>query len=201
MSNILLLGSKSASRQRLLQEAKIPYKVIDQDADESKCDWALPLPQVVETIARYKMEHAIVPPGTEGEVCFVLTADTLSQDMHGEINGKPVDRADAIAKIKKARGGSQLCTAFCLDRRVFKNGAWQVTHRIERCVGAEHFFIIPDDWIEIYLDNSPGLSASNGIAVEGYGAQFLKATHGSYSAIVGLPMFELREALEELGFF
>lgn len=201
MSNVLCLASKSLSRQKLLNEAKIPFIIIDQNADEAKCDWSLPLPQVVASIARYKMEHAIMPSAKESDYAFVLTADTLSQDNDGTIQGKPIDRSDAIEKIKKARDGSCLYTAFCLDRRIFINGSWELDQRIERCVGAEYLFVIPDQWIETYLDNSIGLSASNAIVIDEFGAQFAKMVRGSYTSIVGLPMYELREALEELGFF
>ncbi|MCX5922118.1 MAG: Maf family protein [Candidatus Dependentiae bacterium] len=45
------------------------------------------------------------------------------------------------------------------------------------------------------------LEAAHTIAIEEFGAQFLKVIHGSYLTIVGLPLFELREALEELDFF
>lgn len=199
--NILLLASKSQSRQQLLKEAKIPFFIIEQEADESQCDWALPLAQVVQSISRYKMEHAVLPAGQEGDICFVLTADTLSQDPDGTINGKPVDRADAIAMIKRAREGSYLLTAFCLDRKKFTHGAWEIEKRIERCVGADYIYNIPDLWIEKYIDALPVLNASNAIMVEEYGSQFLQKLNGSYTAIIGLPMFELREALEEIGFF
>lgn len=202
MSHILLLASKSASRKKLLEDAKIPFQCIDQDADETKCDWNLSLDKVVESIALYKMEHALIPEALMTGSCFVLTADTLSQDIQdGTIHGKPVDRADAIEKIKKARQGSYLCTAFCLDKKIKKGATWHTQERIVQVVSAEHYFDIPDQWIEKYLDNSLGLSASNAIAIEGYGEQFLKSVHGSYSTIVGLPMFELRQALEKLNFF
>lgn len=201
LPNILLLGSKSASRQMLLNQAKIPFKLVIQDVDETECDWALPLVQVVESIALHKMNHLLLPAGTEGEHCFVLTADTLSQDMDGTIHGKPIDSSDARNKIISARNGSRLCTAFCLDRKIYRNGEWAIDKRILKCVQAEYQFIIPDQWIDIYLDNSSGLVASNAIAIEDFGAQFLKVLHGSYSTVVGLPMVELREALEELGFF
>ena len=52
MNNTLLLASKSQSRQRLLRDARIPFAIIEQEADESKCDWALPLEQVVQSIAQ-----------------------------------------------------------------------------------------------------------------------------------------------------
>jgi len=207
VERILFLASQSPSRQMLLREAEIPFTLVPQDADEAVCDWNLPLKQLVLSIARYKMEHVLLPDGQDGQVAFVLTADTLSQDMNGKVQGKPVDRADAIAKIKSARAGSRLCTAFCLERRAWSRRSpegedgWQVQERIERTVETSYRFVIPDEWIDIYLERSPGLRASNAIAVEGYGGQFLQEVNGSYSTIVGLPMFELREALTELGFF
>lgn len=201
-SHTLLLGSKSPSRKQLLSEAHIPFTLVPQNANETACDWNLPLVQLVEQIALYKMQHVQLPAGNkDGEHCFVLTTDTLSQDVDGKINGKPTDAADAIAKIKAARAGSRLCTAFCLDKRTWRSGTWVVEKRIQKAASAEYIFNIPDAWINVYLKNSLGLSASNAIAVEGFGAQFLQVMHGSYSTIVGLPMYELRQALEELGFF
>lgn len=199
--NVLYFGSKSQSRRMLLEESQIPFTVVGQNADESQCDWGLPLPQLVLSIALHKMEHVILPDGKhEGEVCYVLTADTMSHDKTGKIHGKPVDRADAVAKIKASATGSFLCTAFCLERRVWKSG-WVTEEKITDTVCAEFIFAVPEKWIDIYLDTIPYLDVSGGMAVEKYGNQFLKTVHGSYSTIIGLPVFEVREALEKLGFF
>jgi septum formation protein len=199
--NTLLLGSKSPSRQMLLNLAQIPFTLIGQDADETLCDWALPLPEIVTHIARFKMEHVQLPAGFDGQVCFVLTADTLTQDKNGAVQGKPVDRDDAIAKIKSSRVGSNLCTAFCLDKKIWRNNQWQLIERIEQVVHAEYLFVLPDEWIDIYLDTSIAMDTAGAITVEAFGAQFLKVVNGSYSAIIGLPLFEVREALAKLGFF
>ncbi len=201
MKNILYLASQSLSRQQLLREVQIPFELVSQTADEAACDWGLPLHKLVASIALYKMEHADLSGIDREKEIFVLTADTLSQDANGAIQGKPKDRADAIEKIKEARGGTRLCTGFCLDKKAWKNGGWQTVDRIEQVVHASYKFIIPDEWIETYLEKSPGLNCSNAIAVEQYGGQFLKEVQGSYSAIVGLPLYEVREALEKLGFF
>lgn len=202
MNNILLLGSKSYSRKLLLDYAHIPYQIIEQEADESECDWGLAMQKVVENIALYKMEHVIMPQGTkEGEIAFVLTADTLSQEKDGTISGKPADAQDAIEKIRRARAGMRTGTGFCLDKRVWRNGIWHVERRIQKYVEAEYIFAIPEEWIERYMQNSISLKASGAIAIEEFGAQFLKEVRGSYSTIVGLPLFEVREALEELGFW
>ena len=212
VKNVLYFGSKSQSRRMLLEESQIPFITVNQDADESLCDWGLPLPQLVLSIALYKMQHVILPDGKhEGDRCFVLTADTMSHDKMGVVHGKPVDRADAIAKIKATAAGSFLCTGFCLDRKVWRpalqslgevgKGAWVIEERIADVVSAEFMFVVPDNWLDIYLEKTPFLDVSGGIAVEKFGNQFLKMVQGSYSTIIGLPLFEVREALEKLGFF
>ncbi len=201
MNKKLYLASESYSRKQLLKESNIPFQLLSQDADESACDWGLPLDKLVASISLYKMNHVTLPDGKEGDVIFVLTADTLSQDANGEMQGKPKDKEDAISKIKQARKGTRLCTAFCLDKKVFKNGEWQVEERIHEMVPAEYLFYVPDRWIDTYLEQSIGLSCSNAIAVEAFGAQFLKEIRGSYSTVVGLPMYEFREALHRMGFF
>ena len=202
MSNILFLASKSSSRKMLLRQAQISFKTIKQEADESKCDWGLPLLQLVAAIALYKMSHAIVPDGLhEGDICFVLTADTMLQDKTGAIHGKPIDRADAITKLKAVRDGARVYTAFCLDRKIWQNGSWKIDQRTQECVCAEYEFIIPDEWIDTYFKTSIGLQCAGGTAIEAYGNLFLKSVNGSYSAIVGLPLFEVRQALETVGFF
>jgi septum formation protein len=202
MNNILLLGSKSYSRKLLLDFGRISYQVIEQEADESQCDWGLEMPQVVANIARYKMQHVIIPQGTqEGQIAFVLTADTLSQEKDGTIGGKPANLEDAIAKIRRARTGMRTGTAFCLDKRIWQEGKWQIEQRIEQYVQAEYIFDIPEAWIDRYIANTIALTASQAIAIEEYGAQFLKEVRGSYTAIVGLPLYEVREALEKLGFW
>lgn len=197
----LLLGSQSVSRQTLLAEAKIPFKVVSQVADESMCAVGLPLEDMVKEIALAKMAHVVMPAGLEDEVAFVLTADTLSQDKSGAIEGKPIDKEDARRKLRAARTGSRLVTGFCLERKKYASGAWRTDAQVVQTVSAEYIFEVPEQWIERYLEHSLGLKASNAIAVEGYGAQFFRVMQGSYSTIVGLPMVEVREALEKLGFF
>ena len=203
MKHTLLLASKSPSRKMLLEQSRIPFTVIEQNADEMRCDWTLPLPDLVRSIAAYKMEQAVMPRGhSEGERCFVLTADTLSQDnSDGKVQGKPIDRADAIDKIKRARMGSCLYTAFCIHRYMWRDGSWHLEMARQGCVRSEYLFVIPDNLIDWYLDNSIGMETAGAVAVEGLGAQFLQSVNGSHSCIMGLPLFEVRQALTEIGFF
>ena len=203
MSHILYLGSQSSSRQQLLREAQIPFQLVTQSADESKCDWGVPWQQLVERIALYKMEHVQLPKEvTKQGTCFVLTADTMGVDLDGVVHGKPLDKQDAIKKIKALRRGGRIGTAFCLDKKIFHDGVWSVDVQIQEFVSSSYEYDMPDEWMEKYFTAVPTyVQVSGAITIEGYGAQFLKSIDGSYTTILGLPMFQLREALERIGFY
>lgn len=201
MNHILYLASKSASRKKLLERAGIVFEMIGQDADESKCDWNQELQKVVESIALHKMEHVIMPHGTEGQIAFVLTADTLGIDPTGAIRGKPADKNEAIMMLQMARQGVNECgTAFCLDKKIFNKESWVTHKRIQGYAQAKYFFEVPDGQIEDYIKRSLALEGAGAIKIED-GSQFVKSINGSYTAIIGLPMFELWQALHEVEFF
>jgi len=201
MKNILYLASKSTSRKKLLERAGIPFEIIQQEADESQCDWGLSLQKVVESIAIHKMQHVIMPQGIDGQIAFVLTADTLSVDTTGAISGKPDDMADAIAKVKAARGGINQCgTAYCLEKKIFKNGSWQVIKQVIGYAHATYEFEVPDELIIPYIEKSGAIEAAGAIKIED-GPQFFKSMNGSYTAIIGLPMYQLWKDLSQFSFW
>lgn len=207
MSKTLYLASQSQSRQRLLKDSGIQFKIAPQDADEKDFDHNLPLEELVKAIAVSKMNHVILPSGkNEGEICFVLSADTLGQNSQGKICTKPIDKNDAIAMLKSYRNGAQTGTAFCLDKRIYRNNSWQIEKRILGYASAQYVFDIPDKYIEKYFQLSlkagvSYLNVSGAVAIEEFGAQFLKSINGSYTGVVGLPLYEVHQALDELGFF
>lgn len=201
MNNILLLASQSLSRRKLLSEIAIPFVLIDQEANEQACDWTLPLSALVESIAKHKMDHIIMPQGVAGKELFVLTADTLTQNEQGTILGKPTSREDAIQMLTSIRDGARVGTAFCLDKKIYQFDRWQIQERIIIYVESYCLFNVPDNWINRYLENTRALSCSGAIELEKYGQQFLELINGSYTTILGLPLCELREALEKLHFF
>lgn len=202
-SHTLYIASNSASRKKLLQQAQIPFQVIDQDADELLISTNQPLPDIVTQIAQLKMKHAKIPHGQhEGQIVFVLTADTLVLTSDNQILAKPVDRQDAISMIRTARKGLITGTGFCLRVLRWQNNEYHVVKEIIDYDQGFAVFNIPDSCIEHYLDKIPFLSVSGAISVEGgFGSQFLQSVNGSYESIIGLPMFKIRNALEECGFY
>jgi len=200
--HVLLLASKSYSRQMLLRNALIPFLVIAQEADETSCDWTLPLGEVVLSIARLKMQHAIVPLGEkENDICFVLTADTLIEDVYGHKQGKPIDLEDAYKKIEILKQGAKLATGFCVVKNQWNGQKWVGIAQEEGVVFTDYTIIIPDKWKKQYFANTIALQCAGSHAGEDFGMQFMKYLNGSYSGALGLPLFELRESLEKLGFY
>lgn len=201
--HILYLGSDSGSRKMLLTISKIPFVVIGHNADEDQVDAALPLEEQVKFIAQLKMDHVTLENGTyEGEIRFVLTADTMGCDGQENVHGKPIDREDAYRKIRLLTAGSyRTATAFCIERKHWEQGKWIAKKTECQVVSSTYSFKVPENRMEDYFENSPALNVSGAIAVEDYGLQFLEKIEGSYSTIVGLPLYEVRTTLEKFGFF
>lgn len=197
----LYLASGSATRKSLLMDSQIPFSFISQNADESQASLQQSLESLVSELAQLKMSHVLYPFGKEGDIAFFLTADTMTIDPNGKFYGKPIDRQDAIGMIKACRQGANVGTAFCLERKQFLAGCWETK---ESFVGYDQAWCvvdIPDEFIDFYLDSVPFADLSAGISIEGFGDQFVKEISGSYSAVLGLPMYKVRAALYQLGFY
>lgn len=201
IKNQLFLASQSSSRKMLLQSCQIPFSLLAQSADESQCSLSQPLEHLVRQLALLKMKHISLPIADEGCVAFFLTADTMTMDSSGNLLGKPVDRKDAVRMLKSCRNGAIVGTAFCLERKIFKSNNWITQETIVDYDQASCIVDIPDVFLDFYLDRVSFMHVSGGIAIEGFGDQFVTEIKGSYSAILGLPMYKVREALYVLGFY
>lgn len=200
----LLLASGSDGRKKLMSEALIPFEVVTQDADESVVSLDDPLKVVVQNLARLKMDHVVLPEDLKNDQeIFIITADTLTVGHDGFFLGKPKSREHAIEMIKSHRGRLTLTgTGFCVEKRICIDGVWKTDNVLMGYAEGACAFEVSDENIDFYLDNIPFLTVSGGVALgKGhFGQQFLKEVQGSYAAIIGLPMFELRQALIEVGF-
>lgn len=202
MVSKLYLASNSISRQNLLTQAGISFSVIAQDADESLVSYKQPLSEIVMQLAELKMNHAKIPAGTvQGQLIFVVTADTLGLTEQRRILCKPVDKDDAISMLKDAAQGTYTATGFCVQRMRWEHGSWQLEAKIIDYDQSFAIFNVSDLFLSSYLEKIPYLSVSGAVSIEGFGGQFLQSINGSYETIVGLPMFKLRTALCELGFY
>ena len=200
MNPDIYLASQSAGRKLLMEEAQIPFTTISQSADEHECDWNQSLQDVVLSIARYKMEYAVIPAATDNKHCIVITADTLVQSPQGNICGKPESIEHAKKMLQELQGSLLVASAFCARSFEWDGAQWKQVAAHEECVTSTMELYMTDAEIKDYISKIDVLKIAGALHVEGYGSQFIKSVEGSYTAIIGLPMFELRKALQQLGF-
>ena len=197
----LFLASHSRTRQHLLTSAQLPCTIIEHHADERSIMWDSSIHEMVIRLALLKMEHVAMPVGYENELVFVLTADTLIADAGGKLYGKPHDYAEATRMIRALRDYAHIATGFCLEKKQYIDMAWKTVHRVTQVQDGTCISDIPDKWIDYYLARTDYTSLAGALAIDNVGALFIKEIRGSYGAILGLPMAELRIALTNSGFF
>jgi septum formation protein len=190
-----------------LRQAKIPFFLVKQEADERAGDNCVSIAERVQAIALQKMAHVIIPATINNKntsdypVLFIVTADTMVENSAGEIYGKPTDSYDAIRMIKNARDGMKASSAFCLEKRVRHENYWKAVEHEITVVSTNYTLIMPDYYIDHYIQTGEGMECAGAVAIEGQAAQFVTSVHGSYTNLIGLPMFEVRQQLEKFNFF
>ncbi|MGB8467856.1 MAG: Maf family protein [Candidatus Babeliales bacterium] len=199
----ILIASSSRMRHTLLEEMQLPFIVINQTADESIVPNMHTVEEAVRIVAERKMDAVQIPALYTHHVAYVITADTLGTDAHGNLYGKPSSHEQAKQFLRALRGTNRMATALCVEKRMrAESQGWHVEERITQIVATSYVFDMSDAWIERYLKAVPeAMHASGALTIEGYGAQFIKSITGSYTAVLGLPAYELRLALTTVGYF
>ncbi len=201
----ILLVSSSKGRIQLLKEAAIDFEIVGHSSEENaEFEGFLPK-QYVCKIAQGKMDSITLPNSnlSEGKQFLALSADTLAFAKTGEILGKPKDKVDAMRMFKVlAQGPVEVWTGCCLKKFRARSGQWITEKTVNFPVCTRVFFIIDEKKIQTYFQMYPNyLNISSSATIDGFGAQFVKWIRGSYTNVLGLPMFEVRQNLAKLGFF
>lgn len=205
MKDILYLGSQSSARRRLLDYARINYQIIAHGSDEELSHTPETFQEQVLAIAKHKMQTLILPDtsAVDAEYIYVLTADTLVKNtITGQIFGKPTDRQNAIAMLTSEREAPvEILTGCCLDKLLRQKNQWVNSDSAHWVTGATIEFYVDVDSIDQYFSIFPfALQCSGAGMVEDHGLSYLKSISGSYTAVLGLPLYELRSELGKMGF-
>lgn len=200
---MLLLGSQSQSRQALLREAGIPFIALPHHSTEQETIFNGDVAEYVVEVARHKMGSLALPGPHNQNAILVLTADSMVQHpASSQILGKPTDVSDAKRMLALARSSEMLImTGCCLREYTWTNNQWAVTQERTWATPTYIEFFVPEQEVDYFLNKVPAAMFSAGAGIlEEFGANFLKTVRGSFSGGRGLPIFELRSALRELGF-
>ncbi len=192
----LILASGSPRRAELLQQLQLSFVQFSQDMDESYRAGET-IADYAERMAKEKAQAAwqalqagaYADCGVEDTV--ILSADTCGE-CDGELLGKPDDSADAERLLRKLSGRCHtIHSAFALfdgEQLHVENVRSQVQFR---ALCAEE--------IQRYWRTGEPCDKAGAYAIQGIGAQFVAHLSGSYSAVMGLPLFELSCALPAFG--
>lgn len=183
----LILASQSPRRRELLTQIGAEFTVQVADIDET--------PLVGENPAAYVERLAIekaqaVARLQDGDVA-VLGSDT-SVVLDGEILGKPLDQADAVRTLVKLGGREhQVLTAIAIVT------AGQVFSRV--ITTDVSMMPVSVAQAEAYWMTGEPADKAGSYGIQGRGGVLVAGVHGSYSAVVGLPLHETALLLAEAG--
>lgn len=181
----LILASSSPRRQELLTQIGVPFSVQVPAIDETPLVGEAP-PAYVQRMAEEKARAVLAQQA--GDVC-VLAADT-SVIVDGLILGKPADAAEAKAMLLRLSGREhQVLSAIAVADQSRLNS------HVVSCKVA--FRTLTDAEIDAYWLTGEPRDKAGSYAIQGLGAVFVQAIHGSYSAVVGLPLAETAALLGE----
>jgi septum formation protein len=188
-SDLLYLASASTRRRDLLGQIGVRFEPRPVTVDESRQPREAVRDYVLR-LARAKAETAwtLVSHGVPGAV---LAADTAVA-VGDSILGKPRDRGDALAILEQlsARTHDVLTAVALRSSRGLETrvSASRVTFRAVRPGEAE-----------AYWETGEPRDKAGAYAIQGYAAVFITALEGSYSGVMGLPLFETAELLANAG--
>lgn len=196
---VLYLASKSSRRQQLLRQLDIEFETLllreavgrERDVVEETLD-AEPAPHYVERMARTKAQVGWQRMQNRNLAERpVLGADT-EVALDGVVFGKPRDADDAIAMIRRLSGRThQVLTAVALRYRERTEVEVSISKVTLRRLGAAE--------IERYAATGEPLGKAGAYAVQGRAAAFISRLEGSYTGVVGLPLYETAALLARIG--
>jgi septum formation protein len=194
----IYLASQSPRRRELLKQIGVHYDVLALRAVPGRMD-------VVETpnpgegaldfVQRMASEKASCGwRAVDGRHLLpfpVLGADTVVE-LEGAILGKPGDRAEAEAILKRLSGREHMVYTAVAVQHHSRQELRLSTSRVRLAQ-------LDDDTIARYLETGEYLGKAGAYAIQGRAGAFVEHIDGSYSGIMGLPLYETAELLRAFG--
>jgi septum formation protein len=220
MAAPLALASSSPRRKELLEKLGFAVRVVPAAVDESQLPGELP-EDYAKRVARTKVLAAVkrlqatlytsdqearrhlhqgaigMPAGTltrgDEPVRWVVGADTVVV-VDDVIFGKPADPQEAREMLTRLSGREHLVmSGFCLfDLRRNREGLQAVTTVVK-------FKDLTRAEIDQYVSAGESMDKAGAYAVQGVGSYLVEYLHGSYTNVVGLPLCQVIEMMEEMG--
>ena len=183
--SMLFLASQSPRRRELLGQLGLSFDVLDVDVLEQR-QAGEPALDYVSRVAREKagagLLQVVAVPGA-----VVLGADT-EVVLDDQVFGKPVDAADAARMLRRLAGRAHQVVSV-----VWVVDAGREEHSV--CVSRVEFADLSDSDIAAYVATDEPFGKAGAYAIQGRAAGFIRRLDGSYSGVMGLPLYETANLL------
>jgi septum formation protein len=197
MTNFIYLASQSPRRAQLLEQIGVRFELLlpDPSEDAESLEATLPGEAPAKYVARVtalKLNAAVTRMQRRGlPVAPVLCSDTTVA-LGRAIYGKPANGQDAQRMLGELSGRThRVLTAVAVQKGKARAQVLS-TSRVT-------FSTISRAQIRAYVATSEPMGKAGAYAVQGRAAAYIAHISGSYSGIMGLPMFETAQLLRTLG--
>jgi septum formation protein len=197
---MIYLASRSPRRRELLAQIGVKFEPLlfregprqDADTDEAVRPGEQP-DEYVRRVTQLKAEAAwqrvVMRRGLQRKP--VLAADTTVA-LAGEVLGKPSDRADAERMLKLLSGTQhRVLTAVALT--------YEERYEMEVSESLVTFTVLDDARISAYVSSGEPFDKAGAYGIQGRAGAFVQRLEGSYTGVMGLPLFETTNLLRQFG--
>jgi septum formation protein len=194
---LLVLASASPRRAELLRSAGLEFIVRPVDCDESWHAGESPI-LYVERVAAAKARAGAALDGLPSDALILAADTTVWLDADAEPLAKPTDRAHATEMLRAlTRGRAHSVSTACAFARPGGSlvAAFTETTRVHMRSLSDAQFLA---WIDPYLDAGDWSDKAGAYAIQGRAAALVLAIEGSYTGVVGLPLAQVVNQLEQL---
>ena len=196
MTDFVYLASKSPRRQELLRQIGVSFRVLEPLDPEAAEALEAPLPAespavYVRRVVRAKLESALASLAPRGlEAAPVLAADTTVA-VGGRMLGKPASPAEAREMLRLLSGRThRVLTAVALGRSSRRD--------VVVSVSRVSFARLSAAQIDDYVAGGEPFDKAGAYGIQGAAGAFARRIEGSYSGIMGLPLYETARLLRGL---
>ncbi|WP_341903804.1 Maf family protein [Polaromonas sp. YR568] len=198
MSPFIYLASQSPRRRQLLEQLGVAYQLLLPDADEDAESLEDVLPgesptAYVQRVTRLKLAAAVARMKRRSLAAAPVLCSDTTVALGRTIYGKPADARDAMRMLGELSGRThRVLTAVAVQRGRQVHEALSVSQVSFEPMSAAQ--------IKAYVATGEPLGKAGAYAVQGRAAMHIRRISGSYSGIMGLPLYETTALLRKAGF-
>ena len=203
MLSFIYLASQSPRRAELLKQLGVSFELLiaNDHEDAEALEVVLPLEKArtyVERVTYAKLgaakQRLIASNKPWAPILCADTCVVIEESTKDIILGKPIDDQDALNTLKLLNGRTHLVhTAVAILNNPDQTPLFAISS------SEVHFHLWKEDILKSYVQTKEPFGKAGAYGIQGIGASLIETIKGSYSGIMGLPLFETNLLLEKIG--